>query len=126
MHWTGWVVVGLGVLLGGWLTFDGARAFVVGDYVTPRSGEYAGKLGPWAGLVSAVGLEPRSAAVKGLHVVLGVLWLTAVGCFAARLPWAWWAVAGCAVASLWYVPVGTLIAVLELVLLFLPALRGAH
>src|SRR5688572_4217153 len=122
MHWSGWIVVALGVILGGWLTFDGLRAFVVGDYVTLSSGQYAGQLGPWSKLVTAIGLDPRSPAMKTVHVGLGLLWLAAVGCFAARMPWAWWAVAGCAVASLWYLPIGTLIAVLELVLLFLPPL----
>jgi hypothetical protein len=55
-----WAVVVLAVLEAGWMVFDGARALVVGDYVTPSSGEYAGKLGPWAGLASALGVEPRS------------------------------------------------------------------
>lgn len=45
MHWTGWTVAILGVILGSWLLFDGTRALVVGDYVTPRSGKYAGQLG---------------------------------------------------------------------------------
>ncbi len=124
MHWTGWLVVVLGIALGGWLVFDGLRAFITGDYITPRSGEYAGQLGPWAKLVEAVGLDPRSSTVKGAHVILGVLWLAAAACFAARLPWAWWAIAGCSVASLWYLPIGTLIAVIALALLFLPALRN--
>jgi hypothetical protein len=46
MHWTGWIVAALAALNGGWMTFDGARALIVGDYVTPSSGEYAGQLGP--------------------------------------------------------------------------------
>lgn len=119
MHWSGWLAVGLGVLLGGWLTFDGTRAFVVGDYVTPRTGDHAGQLGPWAKLVLAAGLDPRSSTVKGVHVGLGMLWLAAVACFAFRWPGSQWLVAGCAVASLWYVPVGTLIAIAEFVLLWL-------
>jgi hypothetical protein len=53
MHWTGWIVAALAALNGGWMTFDGARAFFVGDYVTPSSGEYAGQLGPWADVVSS-------------------------------------------------------------------------
>lgn len=124
MYASGWMTVILGVILGGWLAFDGARAFVIGDYLTPRTGESAGQLGPWSRLVAAVGLDPRSPVMKGAHIALGMLWLASVGCFAARVPGAWWAVAACAVASLWYLPVGTLIAIVELVLLFLPALRS--
>ena len=109
----------MAVLLGGWLAFDGARAFISGDYVTPASGEYAGQLGPWSRLVKAVGLEPRSPVVKGTHIVLGLMWLAAAACFAARFPWARWVLTGCAVASLWYLPFGALIAIIELALLFL-------
>jgi len=31
----------------GWMLFDGSRALIVGDYVTAKSGPYAGQLGPW-------------------------------------------------------------------------------
>ena len=30
----------------GWMVFDGTRALVVGDYVTPSSEEHAGEPGP--------------------------------------------------------------------------------
>src|SRR5262245_53565952 len=116
MPWTGWIAVILALMLGGWLASDGVRAFVTGEYVTPRSGPYAGQLGPWSKVVTAVGLNPRSAAVKAAHVVLGLLWLAAAACFALRLPVGWWAMAGCAVASLWYLPFGTLIGIVQLTL----------
>jgi putative Mn2+ efflux pump MntP len=124
MHWTSWIAAGLGVVLGAWMMFDGVRAFVTGDYVTPSSGEYAGQLGPWAKVVSAVGLEPRSAAVKSAHVGLGLFWLAAAGCFAARVPGSWGALLACAIGSLWYAPFGTVIGVVEIALLLLPATRG--
>ena len=103
-------------VLGGWLTFDGTRAFVVGDYVTPSSGEYAGQLGPWTLLVSAAGLDPRSGVVKGAHVGLGLLWLGTVVAFAARWPRARWLAVVCAILSLWYLPMGTVIGVAMLLL----------
>lgn len=124
MHWTGWICVGLAVVLGGWLAFDGARALVIGDYVTPSSGRFAGQLGPWSKLVTAVGLAPRSTAVKLLHVVVGIAWLAAIACFVMQVPGARWAMLACAVASLWYLPFGTLIAVVEIALLLWSPLRG--
>jgi hypothetical protein len=124
MPWSGWITIALGVILGGWLAFDGARAFVVGDYVPPRSGAYAGQLGPWSRLVAAVGFDPRSPAVKAAHVGLGLLWLAAVACLLAGVTWARWLVAGCAVASLWYLPFGTLIGVTILAMVFLSKPRG--
>ena len=118
------VIVVLGFLQGGWFVFDGCRALIVGDYVTPGSGQYAGQLGPWARLVSAIGLEPRSMLMKSIHVGLGVAWLVTTICFMMRMPWAWSGMMACAVLSLWYLPFGTLFSVVQIVLLLMPSVRG--
>lgn len=124
MHWLGWVVVALALIEGGWLAFDGAHALVVGDYVTPSSGRHAGQLGPWARVVAAVGIEPRSTLMKSIHLGLGAAWLVVMVCFALGLPWAWWGMLVCAVLGLWYLPFGTVLSLLQIVLLLLPAVRG--
>lgn len=125
MHWLGWMIVVLAFVEGGWLAFDGAHALVNGDYVTPRSGPYAGQLGPWAKLVSAVGIEPRSTVMKSIHLVLGLAWVVMIFCFALRVPWSWHAMLLCAIAGLWYLPFGTLLSTIQIVLLSLPAVRAA-
>jgi len=125
MHWLAWVVLVLALIEGGWFAFDGGRALVVGDYVTPRSGEHAGRLGPWARVVSAVGIEPRSTLMKSIHLVLGVGWLGVMVCYALGLRWAWWGMIVCAALSLWYVPFGTVLSIVQIVLLLLPPLRGS-
>lgn len=122
-HWLGWVVVLLALVEAGWLAFDGSRALVMGDYVTPASGEYAGQLGPWAQVVSAVGIEPRSTLMKSIHLGLGAAWLPVIGAFILRRSWAWWGMLLCAAATLWYLPFGTLLSVVQIVLLLLPPLR---
>ncbi len=33
------------------MVVDGSRALVKGEYITPKSGSFAGNLGPWAKLV---------------------------------------------------------------------------
>lgn len=119
MNWIRWVVAAVGLLLGGWMTFDGSRAFVKGDYVTPADGPYAGQLGPWANVVRGVGLEPRSSPVKGTFVLLGLCWLTLAIAHLSGAQWARPALIALSILSLWYLPVGTLLAVVELVLLFL-------
>ncbi|RPJ80524.1 MAG: hypothetical protein EHM13_11910 [Acidobacteria bacterium] len=124
MHWLGWIVVALALIEGGWLAFDGGRALLVGDYVTPRSGQYAGQVGPWSSVVSAVGIEPRSTLMKTIHLVLGVAWLAVTVCFALRIPWSWSGMVACAVLGLWYLPFGTLLSIVQVVLLMLPPLRG--
>jgi len=37
-----WIIIVLAITLAGWLAFDGTHALVTGDYVTPRTGQYAG------------------------------------------------------------------------------------
>ena len=125
MHWIGWIVIVLALLEGGWLAFDGAHAFVTGDYITPESGSYAGQLGPWATLCNGMGIDPHSTLVKAVHVGLGSLWLLVVLCFAFRLSWAWTGMLTCAIAGLWYLPFGTLLSVVQIALLFLPPVRQA-
>lgn len=124
MNWIGWLVVALAVAGGSWLVFDGSRALLTGDYVTPSSGEHAGRLGPWACLVSAIGIQPRSTPMKIAHVVLGLAWLVAAAGFGSGAPWARPSVAACAVASLWYLPIGTAVALVELGLLAFIARGG--
>ncbi len=104
MHWLAWVVLVLAFVEGGWLAVDGGHALVSGDYVTPSSGQYAGQLGPWAKVVSAVGIRPRSTLMKSIHLALGLAWLAVIFCFALQLPWAWSGMLVCAVLGLWYVP----------------------
>jgi hypothetical protein len=118
MQWTRWSAAAIAVLLGGWMLFDGLRALVIGDYVTPRSGEHAGQLGPWASLVRAVGLNPRSTGFKVVFVVLGVWWLAAGVTHAIRPRLGARPLAGAAVVSLWYLPFGTVLGLAELAILW--------
>ncbi len=69
MGWMVWAVAVLAVVVAGWFLFDGLYALITGDYVTPKSGEHAGQLGPWSSVVSAVGITPRSTAMKLIFVI---------------------------------------------------------
>ncbi|MEU5100411.1 hypothetical protein [Streptomyces sp. NPDC020996] len=124
MHWTGWVVLTLVVIIGGWMLFDGLHALVGGDFVTPSSGTHAGRLGPWASLLSAVGLDPRSMPVKAVFVGYAGAYLAAGVAFAARVQGAWWAVLVLAALGLWYLPFGTVANLAVIVLVLAPALRA--
>lgn len=125
MVWPKVAVVVLAVHVAGWMRFDGTRALVVGDYVTPRTGDHAGQLGPWSHVVAAVGIEPRSTAMKAIFVGYGAAWLCVIAAFVLGAGWAWWGMVIAAAGSLWYLPVGTVIAVLQLVLLLATPLRSA-
>ncbi len=118
-----WVVISLALFQGAWLFFDGTRALTIGDYVTPKNGPRSGQLGPWSRIVSAVGLDPRSTTIKCLHVCLGFAWLMAAAVFIVRPATGWWFVLCCGIATLWYLPIGTLLGLLALTLLITPQLR---
>ena len=95
------------------MAFDGIHALIRGDYVTSESGE----LGPWAGLVTRLGLEPRSTTMKVLFVVYDLVWLViSASCIRnhRRSPVA---MIIAAAVSLWYLPFGTLLSLAQLVLL---------
>ena len=97
------------------MTFDGTRALTVGDYVTPSSGAHAGQLGPWGHVVRAVGIPPRSTAMKMIFVVYGLSWLIIALGLALRSGWALLAMLIAALATLWYLPVGTIFGIVQVV-----------
>ena len=114
-----WIILVAVVLNASWMLADGMRALVVGDYVTPPSGEYAGQLGPWAGLVKATGIEPRSTFMKAVFVVYGLSALTAAAGFGLGQPWGRNFLIATAILGLWYLPFGTAANIIALILLFL-------
>ena len=118
MNWKDWVIVILVGFSAGWMLFDGTRALIVGDYVTPNSGEYAGQLGPWSNLVKAVGIEPRSTLMKLIFVGYGLSALIVVVCFALGFAWARIALMVVCILGLWFLPIGTIANFIALILLF--------
>ena len=102
-----------------WMTFDGSRALIVGDYFTPASGE----LGPWSAVVTAIGIPPRSTLMKAVFVVCGACWLVAAVGFIIGTPWSNAALATVSAGTLWYLPVGTLVSMLILLALWIIRVR---
>lgn len=112
-----WLIASPGMFLGTWLLYDGIRAFIVGDFTTPKKGAYAGQLGLWSHVILALGLDPQSPLVKAVHVTLGLMWVTSAISLLLGTAWAWWGLLICAITSLWYLPVGTVVAVVQILLL---------
>ena len=117
--------MGLVSLSGGWMAFDGGRALIDGDYVTPSGGEMAGQLGPWSSLIKAVGIAPRSTLMKSIFLIYSLIYLGLALALGLGSPWAWPPLLVVAILGLWYVPFGTFLSILVIVLLMLPALRPA-
>lgn len=110
----------LAVMLGGWMIFDASHAFMTGHYVTPRNGEGAGQLGPWAKVVRSVGMNPNGTGMRLGFMALGIAWLSMATGFAVNADAGWLRPVGMglAICTLWYAPIGTLLALIEFVLLF--------
>ena len=115
--WVRLALVVLGLVEGAWMIFDGTRALTVGDYVTPSTGAHAGQLGPWNYVVSAVGIPPRSTAMKLIFVVYGVSWVIIALGLEFQSGWALLAMPIAAIATLWYLPVGTIFSIVQLAVL---------
>lgn len=98
----------MALLMGTWLLVDGARALFTGHYTTPRTGPYAGQLGPWANGLRAVGIDPYHLAVRVAHVLIGFCWLLSAAALWAHAPQAQILLLSSAVLSLWYAPLGTI------------------
>ena len=118
MNWKDWAIIILVAFTAAWMLFDGSQAMITGDYVTPKSGEYAGQLGPWSNLVKVVGIEPRSTLMKLIFVGYGLAALVVVACFAFGLSWAPIALMVVCILGLWFLPIGTITNLFALILLF--------
>ena len=114
-----WILIFSAFLNFGFMTFDGARALIVGDYIRPESGAYAGQLGPWSTIVESVGIKPESNLMKGLFVFFGCCGLIAALGFARNLESAWKGMFILSIATLWYLVPGTILSISQIVLLLL-------
>jgi hypothetical protein len=115
------IVVGLcACIVAGWMTFDGGQAlFSSGHLITPKSGDYAGQLGPWRHIVQAVGIDPAGRTMQLIFFGYGVAWLAIIAGFALKQEWSWTAMMAAAVGSLWFLPFGTILGIVQIALLLI-------
>lgn len=100
----------LSLLLGSWLVFDGARKLLTGYH----TGEQTIGLGPWATIVSALGLRPADmplpfAFLSVIWVVNGVVVLVGANTGYER------AIA-VSIVTLFYIPPGTVVGIIIILL----------
>ena len=119
MSWKTWLAILLIASAAGWMIYDGAHALIVGDYVTPQTGEYAGQLGPWSNLVSAAGIEPRSLGMKLFFIGQGLATLASMIAYILNKSWARSGLLAAMLLGLWYLPIGTLVNLVALILMLL-------
>lgn len=114
-----WAVVVLAVLNFGFMNFDGSRGLIVGDYVRPETGEHAGQLGPWAEVVKQVGIDPESNTMKTIFLIWGTIGLIIAVSLAMNVKNASTYLLALSVLSLWYLVPGTVLSVLQIILLLI-------
>jgi hypothetical protein len=117
VHWSRVAILFLVLIEAGWMAFDGIRALIVGDFITPKTGSSAGQLGPWRHLVQRVGLNPRGTPMKLVFAVYGLTWLTLGIGFLRGASWGWSAMLFAAIGALWFLPIGTLFSLIQITLL---------
>ncbi|MGD0347054.1 MAG: hypothetical protein ABSA85_09870 [Terracidiphilus sp.] len=98
------------LLQGGYMLFDGVHRLLAGNY-------FGGRLGPWAALVSAVGINPASMAP--VFIVLGTLWLVGGVAFLFRARWSTGLLIAVSVISLAYLVFGTILSLIALAILLM-------
>ena len=111
-----WLSVLMGLVIGGWMLADGVHHLRTGDYIRMQ-----GRLGPWADVVAAGGVDPHRLAVP--FVVLGLAWMAACAGLLACRRWGWRVALGLSVLSLAYLGIGTVCALVALGLLLAPPTR---
>ncbi len=114
-----WIIILLAILNFGFMVFDGSRALATGDYIRPKAGQYAGKLGPWSKAVETMGINPEGTAMKIIFVIWGLAGLYITFAFFQNKPWAWQAMLIFNIASLWYAMMGTASSVIQIALLII-------
>ena len=104
-----YLVIGLAAIQGLWMLIDGIYVLLNGKYIGPE------KPGPWASLVSLTGIDVFK--LGPLFVAFGVAWLVFAGAVFGQASWARLFGIVLSIATLWYMPVGTVISIVILIAL---------
>ena len=97
------------VSVGGFMLADGTRNLLTGTYFGPS-------LGPWSALVRAAGFDPQHFGA--VFVALGIAWFGALAGLLTRVRFAHVAATAVGVLTLWYLPVGTVLSAVYLVVVW--------
>ena len=104
------IIATLSFILGAWLIFDSTRKLLTGYY----TGEQTIGLGPWATIVSALGVRPADLAFPFLF--LGITWIVNGVIVLLGASTRYERTMAISTVTLFYAPPGTLVGILNIVL----------
>jgi len=93
----------------GYMLADGIFVLLNGKYIGPE------KQGPWASLFSKLNID--AIQLGPLFITYGVLWFLFIYSIQSQQTWASTFGISLAIATLWYLPFGTLISTLTIIML---------
>lgn len=94
---------------GGYMLLDGLYVMMKGKYIGPE------KPGPWSGLFEL--LHINVFQLGPLFIAYGIGWLVYLVSLLTAQSWSWTAGLVMGIATLWYLPFGTLLSIITLILL---------
>jgi hypothetical protein len=98
-----------GLINGGFMLLDGIYVLLKGKYIGPE------KPGPWANLF--YGLNINVFKLGLLFIIFGILWLLWVYSLLTHQSWAYTLGLLVSVLTLWYLPFGTILSILVIIVL---------
>ncbi|KQC00881.1 hypothetical protein [Pedobacter sp. Hv1] len=101
----------LGLLNGGYMLLDGIYVMINGKYIGPE------KPGPWANLFYKLDIDVFK--LGPVFILYGLLWLIWIYALLTAQSWGYIFGLALAVLTLWYLPIGTLIAALTFIALII-------
>ncbi len=90
------------------MLIDGVYVIVNGKYIGPE------KPGPWSDIFSRLNIDVFK--LGPMFITFGLLWLQLIYALQTSQSWTYWYGIILSIATLWYLPFGTLIAVLTIAL----------
>lgn len=99
----------LGLLNGSYMLMDGIFVLIKGKYIGPE------KPGPWANLFYKLNIDVFK--LGPLFIILGLLWVTWVFALWTNQAWAYTFGLSISILTLWYLPIGTIFAIITILLL---------
>ena len=105
------LIIILSLIIGGFMLIDGIYVMIKGKYIGPP------KPGPWAELFYK--FDVNVFKLGPLFIIYGIVWIAFLIGVLTNQSWAFTLGIIVSIASLWYLPVGTLLSIAVLLILLL-------